>query len=1780
MAPKKRDLKDLGWSINDFGPFSAKDFGIPMEPPGTVGQAIVNQAGYLPAKNIPPTPQLPQNYLSRGMDALDPGQVALGDVQAKEQMQVRNYLANPDAFINERIHQQSNVFDKGLNYGATFLSNLFTLDDKEDVIGESAWHAMFNGLGWAYNTINQVTTAGISVLPGGIDTLTWDQAGDVSVGQALAANQAQMQRQLRESGPLGAAIAPLTGGPPQAIGAMMSLLDEKGYSQDPIYGRANFDITDPAQREAAFVKNTQGRWTSGVADLVFSVFADPLIVGGKFLKLARIKWVDKPVKSQEQIAAFSAQIQDDVAKQAAGTTDNMSAVGKFLTWATERTPDGQKVRSVGQITRHKVMRDAANPDALVAAIHNADNFEEASLVMRVAYGDLDAKADLLSKRADLALSIGQAQRDRLALQMAMNPRARRKTVSEYQKRVSAIQRSVNQLARDHRAQFGVDVPETPLLMKARMDLAREQELLTFARSGRVPNIISHPATKDELALADAAVNRLIAQDDRIQNLLSSGDVDFTLRGATRGFGGRSAFGRAVEASRQRRAEAAWESASTQGRGVWRKDEFYQTNRAVRMVRVWRWLGQERPEGYVATKGVSAIDSGREIMAMLNNVKLYSGKGVEVAINGKTQTIGGIAAKNALLDRYYATVGSAYKDQTIMQKALLGIEDQVMRDIGAAYGLERDAVEGLLREFNSRRQKLIDDIRNRKYWADPVPNSGAVDVNKAPWLDSQLENGMYMMDLKLAEKLAAQSKGTFRAALGATGEKLGTGYEVFNELWRPAVLLRLGYTQRNVLEGLIRSSAYMMSLAPVANGGKQMYYGITNPIRRARVNREMAEIDELLKTPSNAAKLAGTKFGKWRETQLKAITDRIAAEEQWADDHIDLLKILQRNGTSRDDVDVVWQNLRAHAKQLDEMRNQKALLMQDNGALSLYWKQAAAKRRVYDGFIDGADPDVWKQAFNSDLAPVYLRNLSSDGTTRSMATLKVDATNGIYQASVKGAPWKKTNTEYFVDINPGEGERYWSGIADALMQVRNSDVGEMVLRGANAKQIARFLMNDERGRNVRYFIQSASDEFPLRTMKEAEEYGQTIIDRVNELAPNPELVKLAGAGRVGVGGKDATAITAADVQRFLNNPTYISMLKPVVGHKLETLNVNKNSREIWNAITMKGFNILGTIPEDAMVRAPFYGQVYERAIRDSRRLLLDKYGADKDIPLSEVGIAMKAAHSRALKDTRKYLYTIERRTNLGAVGEYTIPFVSASQNAITTVGRLVWNDPSIIGIANLVWNAPDRAGLVDEQGNISLVYGLNMLPQGFRDATGLDAMKNVKFPKMGLNTILPDTGFFGVIPRPGPLVSIPSSLLMQKGFFGLYTPEAPEILVSIAGGDRKTADTFWSLWKDWVYGENQGLASDIWMEVLPPAWQKGWQVLQGPGSSKEYARWFDGIYRTEVLKKSAGLRDDDPTGDEIAGKAAAFQFLRVLANLTLVTPPQYDLKVQPILDAVRTIEQQAAANGTDGKAEIYRLFGETLPALGDFSVTKNVGGIQPSTDATARARKYGNLIAQVSPTLRDNLDVLGIILNANADQQFEFDSSAYNWQYITTIPGTNRTYRELQSPEDSLAQSRISAGWVRYLKGVEYLDVLLQQRGFTDYRQDPELNAMKKALVETIRKDELYSGWYEEFDARGSKRASNTVYLLTQALKDPEFIADNEGNPVWQAASQYLYLRNEVLDMLDQVGGQIDSQKNAEIQALWNAGRETLKKRYVGWGPLANRYLSGDDDPSMMSAAFE
>lgn len=1817
---------------------------------------------------------------------------------------VRDYLANPDQL----------QVPTGFDITKSFLSQIFDSSDTYDetkqtpdnptgYVGaettlESNWDSFLRGMKWTYDRVNQAGVLGVSVAPGGLQTLSWDQANDISYGQASIAAGAALQKQYGDQPGIGGVVTGLLAGATSPFAVLGAA--QVGEDWNPALANPNFDITNPADRKAAFEDSAVGKWTTGVADATFVMVADPLIFGGKALKLSRLRYLDRLIDSPERLAEVvgelnagaarvnqvrAAQKAEAVKAGAIGALDDMSQfrdlapVAQFAAWVTQKAPDGTKLVERGAIANHRSVRWATNREGLVSALYNAEDYDEAALVIRSIAGDVSAQADLLTKRADLAAEIGDAQRQLNWLQMVMDPKTQAERLKKADDVIKDIRGRMDQMRKQGAA-------NTPMYAQERLRLDQAVETKRYIKDFDPklvdpldPLVLKAP---DAAAAAKKAVQEMMRRDKYFSNALLKeqgrtnslfGDAQM----ANGGFASDNPIGRIAERSRQSRAQSAFEASATRrARTVgadqtdkrliapWKRD-VYGNNGLSRAINLWRWPWEEKPSGAITTTGIGSQESSRELRATMNELDIYSGEAkfldVPKTYTAKDGTIkyvldknkqrvverleiGGARRKEQLIGQYMDALQRSTQGDYEAATALRMIEEQIMNDIAAWHGIDKISAKALFEKTSTRRDQLVAAIRDEGFW---VENK---DIHKSPWLETHFQNGTYLLNFKAFEERAAMygaspAKTAVMDAARAGKDFTEYLYDAFDDIWRPMVLLRFGYTQRNIAEGLVRASAFEFSLDPV---GDAVATGALSA-RNAWVKRSTlpavrrAEKEMRIAQQNGSVATLPAKYHKWRATQVAARDQDIAnhlmtmqriglivagesrlfLNEQkafWAselkeananvaalrksgasseeidiangyveivNDTIAELKAVRVNKTPNPNIEAVRDDWKTFEAALEYSRAQRAILDNDLMTVALFRKQGIAKRRVHDGQVSGPDGSTWKAAFNpeSPFTPIAMALASSDNTNKAMASLR--------SASVERA-FKATIAKYNVAVNPDRPE-YFDTMAAVIRQFAYSEVGRMVVQGKPMKEITDWLLTTPRGREVAEFVSAAQvkgkpgPKISIVNRSSANDYVRFLYDRWQTIAPTQEIRDFVkgtdlNTYQSGKGGWNGKVVEDLVGQRDQAG-NFVNRLVPLVGNIVEETGRWQSPRKTIKFATDKGMQYLGTKPEDAFLRLPFYGRRFE-ATRATMYRMLAAQDKDGYVSMRELAAIDAKAHARALKDTKDWLFTIDRRTKLGAYGEMVFPFIGSSQNSVTTVGRLIWRDPSVLPIGiNLYSKVPQELGIEDENGNLVFTFWKDMIPKQIQEKLGLDNMLDTKIPKSGLNTILQETGFF-VLPRLTPLVAAPYSEFMKHSMFG-QTPYAPDAVTAIFGEEK--GNGLWNLWKSYVFGEGQG-PSDSFLSyemLTSPASQKVIQVMQGNNSS-QFAYMANQQMNMELAKIWSGERDApeslEDLAQEVHWKTVGYQLVRWLGNMLAFTPPQYTTKLDPLINTVRWYDKEF---GLDGSRMAMQNLGPSLMALGDFSGTRKVAGLFASTDSVKAAERYSGLISRAaSEFLQQSGDLSLIGMLVTRDPNDMYDPSSASWMKNSKIPGINEYYSKMQTPQEQQAESRRNVGWTEWISRVGVIDSLLQQAGFTSYRSAgaAEYKAMKDSVTYEMSQNPVYSSWYADYKDASKSRTDNAIRFMELALSDETFVKDNfsddgQVNTLWEGAWYYMKCRKMVIDALEQSGKGINHESNAQIRDFWDTQRQALINEIDGWSPFANRWLNGDDDPQNTGAQF-
>jgi len=192
----------------------------------------------------------------------------------------------------------------------------------------------------------------------------------------------------------------------------------------------------------------------------------------------------------------------------------------------------------------------------------------------------------------------------------------------------------------------------------------------------------------------------------------------------------------------------------------------------------RWAG-ERPAGYF-----NANDSDS-----FNEMK---------AFGGMLSRIVGNDAAAPIVARHYDDFITAGDIPEARARVATSFEDLAVMQINKTLGLSDETGKYIWDAYKGRRKTAMDSVRDRKFL---MTNDDT--ILKIPYLERQGANALPMVDLENYARVLKENSGLIKAIDGSHGivdpdaAKYTAG--ILNDLWKASVLLRLGYTVRNVSE---------------------------------------------------------------------------------------------------------------------------------------------------------------------------------------------------------------------------------------------------------------------------------------------------------------------------------------------------------------------------------------------------------------------------------------------------------------------------------------------------------------------------------------------------------------------------------------------------------------------------------------------------------------------------------------------------------------------------------------------------------------------------------------------------------------------------------------------------------------------------------------------------------------------------------------------------------------------------------------------------------------------
>jgi hypothetical protein len=600
----------------------------------------------------------------------------------------------------------------------------------------------------------------------GPDDDLWANARDVSPGRAITA--------LGSVNPFGDSVGADLPGPKDV------------YQENP-----DFNIADQAQRDAMFENNAALKITSGTFDGISTFYLDPLVIGGKFVKVARFG--SESIPGGFKFAGLTNRTLIDSKGVRLKTIDALEQeADEAIKFARGQGGSEQPIGVLGDTVAKGNFESllnfnpfkGASRDPLAAAGAAITNKVDAITFLAAAAGVPKYQA-LLSERAP-AIYAG--------------------------------------LQRSAKSAYEEALLNTPLGTQTRAVLPEFLE-----KDFSVKTLI------DDLATRDPELNAVLRDDAlRAQGLLiardtiESGDA-FRLER----IGGTNVTGMKIaQAWREGREARAYAGSDylkgrkprfTDGTGPAAFERVFQASSILPKTRVWDWVRGSHASGYLDIRGYNVGKSSDELRAALSDSRTLRKDKDFIA---------------EAMQRYGAAM-----TPTDRMDAIRWIEREATKRLAAKASemagtkIDSQRIDEVYSIIDKRRSDVVGNFQKQVYGVDPLTGDPII---TGALLRSQLETSMPMLNMRMLEKTVAIAARPQYANYGADAGK-GTQFleaskalaDEIQSIWKAGVLLRLGYTVRNTGEGWLRSAAFLGTVPAISAAPRGFMNSFYNNSRRVQ-----------------------------------------------------------------------------------------------------------------------------------------------------------------------------------------------------------------------------------------------------------------------------------------------------------------------------------------------------------------------------------------------------------------------------------------------------------------------------------------------------------------------------------------------------------------------------------------------------------------------------------------------------------------------------------------------------------------------------------------------------------------------------------------------------------------------------------------------------------------------------------------------------------------------------------------------------------------------------------
>lgn len=1690
----------------------------------------------------------------------------------------------------------------------------------------------FEAYGRAARGISREATRGISALPGGIPTLTPEEASQISPGQAAAANVGAVTGGLvRGSMRPGGAVELLARGAAAATGAEYdSVVASKKFNEqleDKLpWFTEQFDIKDEEDRKKAFSESPAGKVLSGVGDTLFAWWADPGVILGKGVKVARsggqigpvrtMGITDRTIKTARDSFQISKEIDDHVLfRNSGGSLGRETSAGL----AVERTLN----KDAAEMVFDPLARRSNNKGLIAALLGESDDLATSALIVKAGIGNADAMDVLRARSASTADALERATKMSESAQASFN-----KPIGELTD-----------------ADIWVRRPEDAVRLDQIVDdLTAKDQFLSRAL---------------ELEYSTGTIRKIGSRSKALEKARTS---FIAQRTATK-----------LDPDRYITDDAI--------RAPGFVERVFQRNDYVRPVRVVakaaNWVEGKRPAGWIGLKGGLANDSIDELYAGLMNSPTLA------------RNMGNVGYRRDVMNSFLQAATPTQRLQVITQ-----LEREASRTIARRYMIDESIADQLYDSYYRSRNTASNYLKQRGYLVDtdgsiiksPVLSSQLADG--VPMMDFRVYEDLIRRHQNPLRQIAGSSRDVVQSVLEPlyTAWKASVlfrlGYTVrnttegnlrsaaaysflpaFADPWgsmrrfaandsrrerllrnytqelftgrNPKVLRAKIKTLRDTQDALekqlddlrVQADYIRLSEMPAATGVDTMRYTeYINASDQHGIRFDVGDIEEAIGSPTasllptkqrkrflelneieqSGEILTGAALKEYRHLRGKASRTRLRELQATGKeivvrrgDKFDVVKNV-RQLTDEDLVPIIASRRGIPGKAIEEeivtLEGRAKARVGPREAPEVYvvdrWKTSIETATRMGETVPGR---VAREAGVRNPRPVgryeyYLDEIDQDVALSNIADIaKIEEQlSELYtlldqaaaRRTVIGSRKRLGDEDVFsgtygniARANASADATIENTIMDMMSQYEIKRSGRTNSWGVVNPGDPQYY--DELARVTNF--QFKNDAIAERILR-----GESREDVIKWLR-SPDARKYREDMEIGKLDVPAHVDRVDDmVTSYLPDPELRMRaaegelspidfeaalssyeLGPIHGRLVEEVTSSGVFRKNWYRDGIRQmYRILGTAPEDLAVRHPFYRHVHRLEQTRLQQMYLDQ-GREITLDLKEK--INKSAHQQALRETRRTLYTIERYSNPAMVLRWLIPFFPAYENTMLVWLRFAYDDPSIVARANLIWNAPNEMGLVvDDEGK--------EVPAG----ASFDKPAYVTMPEpMGraLAKAVPG-GQIPDFPKQSLNFVLPGQNPFAPGFGPIVSTPASWFISQDPGREqnfKKRLERFIGkegseiVYQQLVpFGTASGNPADT--TLSSSLRQLGIKV--GQEGSADFMMRALAIYRDELQRwHDGGMKGPKPKEEDAIKKADDFTDLRLMSAVLSPVATRWRSPYAQYIQEYRDLITQY------GFEEGERRFDEKYPEYGTLklSLTDSPTGMSASMESYDLFKKNTSLwneVTKIDPRLGQ------LVVNPYA--RGEFNSTVYEWSKGRPIaPGSSVKIRDVKSLQDFERQDAVSRGWKEFRAAKAKRDSWLERNGYTSYLEAPQSvkDLWNKWLFDYEQEN---PDWFTEKEKYSNSAAvRQNIEALTIISSNDKYVRSSPDTDLWVLVQDYLEKRDFIVQELerrDAEGGSdnITAKSNENLLKMWSDYTTKAVNSNTKFADLYDRYLENDD----------